>query len=472
MRAMRGIKATAAAAGATATLILAVGMCFAIERFDGVAADQIAHIRAEENEITLAERLRWSGELIVSAGRGYLITGDPALLRRLSRARDEFDTQLKALKSGAPSRDGGQLLGFVERDAMNFLRIQELLASARKASANASELTLRFERELLPMQQMLGESLDRFVDHKESALSSIYSHAANERARLQGLLYTLLATLIAISLTTTIYFAKLVDRAYRTEQEALDAARRAIVSRDDLMGVMAHDLRTPLHAISLKALLMKKLAVTPQLHEQADSITRITRTMENLIRTMLDVTTIQAGRFSVKPVRFEVEPMLSDSFMVLEPLAKAKQIRLTRRFDQAGLAVVADRDRVLQVLANLIGNAIKFSREAGEVSLTVEQEGDMVQFNVADNGSGIHPENLPRVFDRFWKRQPDAKNGTGLGLFIARNIVEAHGGRIWVESEPGHGSKFCFTLPTFIVDRAVIPEMGKAISADSSSAPR
>jgi signal transduction histidine kinase len=102
---------------------------------------------------------------------------------------------------------------------------------------------------------------------------------------------------------------------------------------------------------------------------------------------------------------------------------------------------------VLQVLSNLVGNALKFAPHGGRVTVTAERDGAMLRFAVRDTGPGIPPENLSRVFDRFWMKGAPGKQGTGLGLFIAKGIVEAHGGRIWVESEPGRGTRFDFTLP-------------------------
>jgi signal transduction histidine kinase len=121
-------------------------------------------------------------------------------------------------------------------------------------------------------------------------------------------------------------------------------------------------------------------------------------------------------------------------------------VRLEQSVADAGLAVLADRERVFQVLSNLVGNALKFTPSGGRVSLSVEQQGATVRFAVCDTGPGIPPVSLPRVFDRFWTETP-GKKGTGLGLFIAKGIVDAHGGRIWVESELGHGATFAFTLP-------------------------
>jgi signal transduction histidine kinase len=131
---------------------------------------------------------------------------------------------------------------------------------------------------------------------------------------------------------------------------------------------------------------------------------------------------------------------------MFDSLAASKQVRFEQIAKEPDLAILADRERVLQVLSNLIGNALKFTPPGGNVTLSIEREGPMARFGVLDTGPGIASDNLPHVFERFWRETP-AEKGTGLGLFIAKGIVDAHGGRIWVESEVGRGTRFYFTLP-------------------------
>ena len=169
--------------------------------------------------------------------------------------------------------------------------------------------------------------------------------------------------------------------------------------------------------------------------------------MEHLIKSMLDVATIEAGTFSVVPVPCTIEDLLRETMEMFANLATSKQVRLEQMVKTPGLAVEADHERVLQVFSNLVGNALKFTPQGGCVTIAAEPQGAMVRFAVLDTGPGIAPEHLPRVFDRFWKKETSGTKGTGLGLFIAKGIVDAHGGRIWVESRIGQGTAFYFTLP-------------------------
>jgi signal transduction histidine kinase len=169
--------------------------------------------------------------------------------------------------------------------------------------------------------------------------------------------------------------------------------------------------------------------------------------MEELIKSLLDAATIESGGFAVRRSPCTVEALLDETMEVLGSVASSKSVRLEYHLKQAGLTVMVDGERIIQVLTNLIGNAVKFAFEGGTVDVRAEMAADSVELSVSDTGPGIAPAHLPHVFERFWKADTGGKRGTGLGLYIAKGIVEAHGGRICVESQLGHGATFRFTLP-------------------------
>ncbi len=428
------------------TALLAFGMAFSIRRFAAESNQQVRRISAEEDEITLVERLRWSAELIISSGRGYLITGEPAIRTQVETSKGQFQRAMDELLALESSPQGRALAEASEQAATRFIRVQQEILDARLGPDAPQLLAERFELELLPLAAELDESLSRLVEHKESALQEHYLRAERERAQLAARLYALLGGLLLASLAVGWYFARRLGRSHRQQREALETARKALAARDMLMGVVAHDLRSPLGAIAMKATLMRKSADSERLRKQAESIENVAARMERLIRTTLDVTTIEAGKFSVLPARCAAEELLRETTELFGADAAAKQVRLEQTVSEGGLVVLADRERVLQVLSNLVSNALKFTPQGGQVSLTVERQASMAQFTVADTGPGIGRQNLPYVFERFW-RETQEKKGTGLGLFIAKGIVDAHGGRIWVDSDLGQGTRFYFTLP-------------------------
>jgi signal transduction histidine kinase len=132
---------------------------------------------------------------------------------------------------------------------------------------------------------------------------------------------------------------------------------------------------------------------------------------------------------------------------VMRPIAAAKSIAVDCRVaDDAG-RIDVDRERLVQVLSNLVGNAIKFTPVGGRITVAADRAGDRVRFAISDTGPGIAPEEIPHLFDRYWQSAKNARLGAGLGLFIVKGIIDAHGGSIWVESQPGHGTTFYFTIP-------------------------
>jgi signal transduction histidine kinase len=168
--------------------------------------------------------------------------------------------------------------------------------------------------------------------------------------------------------------------------------------------------------------------------------------MNRLIQDLLDVSRMEAGRFVVDMTPERATSLIAEALEMLEPIAAARSVRIDAADAGDDTFVLADRGGVLRVLSNLVGNALRFTPEGGAVAMSSTRDGDAIRFSVIDQGPGIPAEHLPRIFDRFWQAQRRGE-GAGLGLAIAKGIVEAHGGRIWAETEEGGGARFHFTLP-------------------------
>jgi signal transduction histidine kinase len=221
--------------------------------------------------------------------------------------------------------------------------------------------------------------------------------------------------------------------------------------RDDVLGVVAHDLRTPLTNILLQVAALKRGA--PQLERRSQRPTEVilqsaTR-MNRLIQDLLDVAKLEAGHFRVDRVELQAREVLAEAVELERQLAAGNSVALHLDCAAELPRVWADRDRLFQVFENLIGNAVKFTAPGGRVTVGARHSEGEVVFWVSDTGQGIVAEHLPHVFERFWQASRHAgRLGAGLGLAITRGIVEAHGGTIRVESEAGQGTTFSFTLPT------------------------
>ncbi len=244
--------------------------------------------------------------------------------------------------------------------------------------------------------------------------------------------------------------ARALERASVSERAARAEAEAAVASREGLLAIVSHDLRNPLSVIVTSATLIQQANAegSPGLRVQkwAQTILRSADSMNRLIADLLDLAQIQSGTLAVEQKLEDVEGIVREGLDMLRPLAAKKELTLDG-VASAGLTVSCDRGRVLQVVSNLVGNALKFTPKGGSISIEAHAAGEDALFFVRDTGQGISQEELPRVFDRFWHAQTDNRTGIGLGLSIVKGLVETHGGRIWVESTLGKGSTFFFTLP-------------------------
>jgi len=230
-------------------------------------------------------------------------------------------------------------------------------------------------------------------------------------------------------------------------REAETALKHAVLAREATLAVVSHDLRNPLGSITAAAELLMELPLDePRRQQHLEVIGRAGDRMNRLIQDLLDLSRIDAGGLAVRPQQADVRPLLDEAAELVEARAREKGLTVEVEGDAPDARV--DRDRVLQVLGNLLANALRHTPREGRITLAcgTDEEGS-VRVSVQDTGPGIPLEDQALLFDRFWRPDLTVGNGAGLGLAIVKGIVEAHGGRVWVESSLGAGSTFCFTLP-------------------------
>jgi signal transduction histidine kinase len=243
--------------------------------------------------------------------------------------------------------------------------------------------------------------------------------------------------------------ARTFDRTAATLQERTAALQRAVKARDEVLGIVAHDLRNPLSAIGMKAYLVEAaLPSGDKLRDSSRAIQRLTRDMDTLIQDLLDVSRIEAGRVPIQPAPTIVGDLIERVVEMMQMNAAQQELELVTSVAKDLPEVEVDGDQIVRVLGNLVANAIKFTPPGGRISIRAVHRPGEVRISVTDTGPGISAEDRPHLFESFWQPQSSVGTGAGLGLAIARGIVQAHGGRIEVESEVGKGSTFTFTLPT------------------------
>jgi len=238
-----------------------------------------------------------------------------------------------------------------------------------------------------------------------------------------------------------VVIARLITTLHQESRRADQAAR----AREQVLAVVAHDLRNPLAAIKLNVESLKaKVAPEASGRRHVETVDRAAIRMERLIADLVDATRLEQGGVDLAIGDEPVDGIVSEAVDMFADQAREKHVAL----EASGLldrsTVRCDRSRLLQVLANLLANAVRFTPSGGKVSVRAEVLSSSVRFAVEDTGPGISAENLPHVFERYWRAD---RKGVGLGLFIAQSLVRAQGGRIEIDSQPGLGARFFFTLP-------------------------
>jgi signal transduction histidine kinase len=360
------------------------------------------------------------------------------------------------------------------RDAEEEVRRVEVAQSDASLTALAEALSVPMAGGSLPLSSVLGSQHARLhrPDPGTALGKTLASHGVRSfiaapliaRGETLGALYLIAASSgraygdddldLASDLARRAALA--VDNARLYEQ-----AQQATRARDDVLGIVSHDLRNPLNTIHMSSSFMLELieptglsipggaagAPPVSLSRQFNIILRAAQRANALIEDLLDVTRIDAKRLSVDPVVADAGSLIEEALLDTAPVAAERSIELTHGWDGERASVMADRGRIFQVFSNLLGNALKFTPTGGRVDVRGRLAGAEAVFTISDTGAGIPAENLPHLFDRFWQAGETRRAGAGLGLFIAKGIIEAHGGRLQVESTIGKGTTFSFTLP-------------------------
>jgi signal transduction histidine kinase len=237
-------------------------------------------------------------------------------------------------------------------------------------------------------------------------------------------------------------------QATEERQRLLAKAEQAVADRDHVLAIVSHELRNPLNTVTMAATLLRDFAAVPEAAQKSiASITRSAQRMSRMIQDLLDLSSIQAGRLAIDPRPLDPRSLAEEIVDTFEPEAAGRGLTLTLEAGDSLPMIRADRDRLFQALANVVGNALKVTTTGGVVvGVCSRGRGEDVVFTVRDTGPGIPAEQQDRLFEPYW-RGPSTYRGSGLGLAIARGVVENHGGRIWVESTPGSGTTFFFTVP-------------------------
>jgi signal transduction histidine kinase len=446
-RSPKTIAVRAAVGFALVAAVTAVAI-FASASLSFRAADERERILTTyADDLMNAAGVQTDAERMVAAGRGYLLTSSPELLTRVQEARTQLDMRLDALDREQASAIEVELQRSVRERATRYEeRLDELV---RRTPENEDRLSLArvLRDELLPIRADLDAGVEALVVNKQR----LHREAKERTAQVARRTVRATAWLGIVSLATSLglawRFTRRLDEIYRSERESSRRAAAALAAKGEILRIVAHDLRSPLTSISLRAAsLARGHQGDKGVEAPATAIRATCERMAGLIDGLVQAASIEAGRLSLRLDRCSIAEVLAAVAETFGPAARQAGIALEQGADPPDLALIADRGRLIQALSNLVGNALKFTSAGGRVRVSADATGGGVTFTVADSGQGIAPQDVPNVFQRFWTRDSSAR-GSGLGLYITKGIIEAHGGHIAVESRLGEGTTFRFDLP-------------------------
>jgi signal transduction histidine kinase len=430
---------------AVATLVTggvsALALRSTVERKDEVA-------RGYAEDLSAIERLRYRSEQLVATSRGYLLTGDRKYLEHFANARWAFEQTLLSLETDRFD-DDQEFLQRIASSGKYYAKLAEAAAKRRGESKDPALVIPYFEDVVGPARELLEGRLDEFLRHERTTFADAFARSRQNAWEAEIIVGATTAIALLLSAWLAVAVLRRLTQQFRREQEAAEAARRAAAGREEVLAVVSHDLQNPLVAILLgSSRVQRQLPREAEaLRPRIDAIYRAGRRMQHLIEDLLDAARIDAGKLALERERCEVSSLIAEVGELFEAKAAAAGVRLREQVPVEATIAWLDRERLLQVLSNLVGNALSFTPDGGEVTVCLERDDGALRFSVADTGTGIAPDDLPRLFDRHWQARRSARNGMGLGLYISRSIVEAHGGKITVTSKVGQGSTFMFTIP-------------------------
>jgi signal transduction histidine kinase len=378
----------------------------------------------------------------------WRITHEQTYLERYSNHRRELENKFRELQNRTSALGGWVQDAYAEVAKALLVWNQQITPDTYRNQEAGSDA---FDERVL-RQNVLVRSVYESLDRLEAFLDR---RIAEQRAKIfalerkQTIGVFILSTLALFAVVVIVVIARRLIRALRESEMRREEAQKATAARDEVLRIVSHDLRNPINIVSLASyqLADQHLPEDRRGHLIA-LIRRSMGRMNSLIQTLLDVGKAQSGRsLLLNPSKYDLRAILNEACSFSQLDVARKSLQLSCEVEGRVATVYADREKILQVLSNLIGNAIKFTPEKGRITVRAHRDGDEVCISVSDSGPGIAEQDQARIFDPYWQAQKTAHLGTGLGLAIVQRIVEDHGGRVWVQSQVGLGSTFFFTLP-------------------------
>lgn len=412
--------------------------------------------------LTQIERLLSTLNDAEASQRGYILTGRESYLTPYLTARDQINQQMAQLQqiTAGDATEQAQLATLTPLITTRFNEMQSTITLRQENQADeaiqvilsdADRSTMEKIRQAVSTMQISEE--ERLNHYSEQANNSLMS--VNLNVAIGS--FVIIALLVGLGLIMQQFLrlrdqtASIREESLTRETEARQVAEQALTTRDAFLSIAAHELRSPITSLFTTAQLVDRQMKRQQEPDQSvqrllDTQVRQAKRLTRLIEMMLDVSRIESGHLSLVVEQFDFHHLVSD--IVDEMQLTTTKHTLTLRDDSGPLIIEGDTTRIEQVVTNLIQNAIKYSPDGGEISLTIAREPSRVALTIADQGMGIPAEAIPHLFEPFYRAgNTNEFRGMGIGLYVTSTIIALHGGTISVKSAEGHGSEFTITLP-------------------------
>ncbi|OYZ18912.1 MAG: hypothetical protein B7Y39_12825 [Bdellovibrio sp. 28-41-41] len=413
-----------------------------------------AAVTVDPGALIEVERMKNLAETQIANSRSFFLLGSKVLYYK---SKQDKQNLMEALSNFQKKYPLPQIPEIVHRFDSIQTQLQEFFEQGMEFREKQTESKIVgqfYQSKTSPLLKQMNDNLDEMKNLHAAEINRVQAEsrtaALGVESKIPEGMVVLTALLVAIFLGMSVLVVKVLSERRRqlAERDRLvHEAKSAVQERDEFISAINHDFKDPLEHLNQIAEILTNFSESSPIQDSGELVKTAVAEIETLIRDICDQRMADQSGLTLRLDQMAVDDVLDDARVMMQPLAKQKGIRL--QFESANPPVLAfmDKERVLRVLANLLGNAIKFSPKNSKITVKVRGDQQFVNISVADSGPGIPENKIPGLFTQFWQSRKTAEQGAGIGLSVVKTIIDAHGGTVRVDSHGGSGNTFTFSLP-------------------------
>ncbi len=426
---------------------------YALKLRQTVVANNAA-VNVDPGALIEVERMRNLADSQISNSRSFFLLGSKVLY---DKSKQDKQNLLEALSSFQKKYPLPQIPEIVRRFDTIQTQLQEFFEQGMEFREKQTESKIVgqfYQSKASPLLKQMNDNLDEIKNLHNVEINRVQAESRAAALGVESQIPEGMAILTVLLSVIFLGLAVLVVKVLRertrqlAERDRLVAeAKNAVQARDEFISAINHDFKEPLEHLNQIAEILTNFSESSPIQDSGELVKTAVAEIETLIKDICDQKMADQSGLTLRLDQMGIDDVLDDARVMMQPLAKQKGIRL--QFESANPPVLAfmDKERVLRVMANLVGNAIKFSPKNSKVVVKVRSDQQFVNIAITDSGPGIPENKIPGLFTQFWQSRKTADQGAGIGLAVVKTIVDAHGGTIRVDSHGGNGSTFTFSLP-------------------------